>query len=135
MSMRLPVAYLAALAALVVLDGLWLGLVAKDFYRQQLGSLMRPDVRFGVAAAFYLVYLVGVVIFAVQPALQEGSAVRALVLGALFGFFCYATYDLTNLATLRDWPAKLSVVDLAWGTFLSAIAALAGYLAASRVSA
>jgi uncharacterized membrane protein len=135
MSMRLPVAYLAALAALVVLDGLWLGLVAKDFYRQQLGSLMRPDVRFGVAAAFYLVYLVGVVIFAVQPALQEGSAVRALVLGALFGFFCYATYDLTNLATLRDWPAKLSVVDLAWGTFLSAIAALAGYLAASRISA
>lgn len=135
MSMRLPVAYLAALAALVVLDGLWLGLVAKDFYRNQLGALMRPDVRFGVAAAFYLLYLVGVVIFAVQPALQEGSAVRALVLGALFGFFCYATYDLTNLATLRDWPAKLSMVDMAWGTFLSAIAALAGYLAASRVSA
>lgn len=126
-------AYAGALAVLVVMDAVWLGLVATDFYRERIGHLMAAAPRLGVAAAFYLLYLVGVVIFAVRPALAAGSGVRALGLGAGFGFFAYMTYDLTNLATLRDWPVMVAVVDMAWGTTLSAASAWGGYRAARAV--
>jgi len=129
---RYLVAYVAALAVLAVLDALWLGAVAKDFYRGQIGPLMAEQVRFGVAACFYLLYIVGVVVFAVVPALAAESVTRALMLGALFGFFAYMTYDLTNLATLRGWSWQVTLADIAWGSFVSAVAAGAGCAAALR---
>lgn len=123
-------AYVAAVLMLAGLDAVWLGWVATDFYRAQIGHLMAPAPRLGVAAAFYLLYLVGVLLFAVKPALEARSAGRALALGAAFGFFAYMTYDLTNLATLRDWPLRVVVVDIAWGMFVSASSAWAAYRAA-----
>lgn len=127
-------AYVAAVLMLAGLDAVWLGFVATDFYRAQIGHLMAPAPRLGVAAAFYLLYLGGVLLFAVKPALELRSAGRALALGAAFGFFAYMTYDLTNLATLRDWPVSVAVVDMAWGSFLSAASAWGGYQAARRVA-
>lgn len=129
---RYLVAYVAALAVLAVLDAVWLGVVAKDFYRGQIGHLMAEQVRFGVAASFYLLYVVGIVVFAVAPALAAESVTRALMLGALFGFFAYLTYDLTNLATLRGWSWQVTLADIAWGGFVSAAAAAAGCAAALR---
>ena len=123
-------AYVAAVLVLAALDAAWLGFVATDFYRVQIGHLMAPAPRLGVAAAFYLLYLGGVLLFAVKPALDAQSAGRALALGAAFGFFAYMTYDLTNLATLRDWPVLVAVVDIAWGMFVSAASAWAAYRAA-----
>ena len=132
--MRYLVAYLVALLVMLPFDALWLGIVAADFYSGAIGHLMAAQPRLGVAAVFYLLYLAGVVIFAVAPALQARSARRAIALGALFGFFTYMTYELTNLATLRDWPLRVVIVDLIWGVFLSAAAAAAGYQAAVRAS-
>ena len=122
------IAYGATALVFFGLDFLWLGTVANSFYRGQLGPLMAEQVNIPVAALFYALYVVGLVIFAVAPALAAGSWKTALMYGALFGFFAYATYDLTNLATLRDWPAALSVVDLIWGTVLSGTSATLGYL-------
>ena len=127
-------AYAGAVLVLVLMDAVWLGLVATDFYRAQIGHLMAPAPRLGIAALFYLLYLVGVLVFAVGPALARGSGRRALTLGALFGFFCYMTYDLTNLATLRDWPWVVSLIDVSWGMLVSAASAWGGYRAARAVA-
>jgi uncharacterized membrane protein len=111
-----------------IIDMVWLGVVAKDFYQQQLGYLMGP-VNWTAAIVFYLVYIVGILLFAVYPALQEGSLMKAVIFGALFGFFTYATYDFTNLATVKDWPFLVTVVDVMWGTFLGgSVAAVSYYL-------
>lgn len=120
-------AYLATAVVFFTLDLLWLGWVAREFYRGQLGELQRPSPILSVAAAFYALYVIGIVIFAVAPAIEAGSWRTALVLGGLFGFFAYATYDLTNIATLRSWPVAMSLVDLAWGTVLTAVSAAVGY--------
>lgn len=128
--MQYFVAYLAATAAFLLIDLIWLGKIAKGFYRDQLEPLLLERFRFGVATAFYLVYVVGIVIFAISPALQSGRWEVALGLGALFGFFAYGTYDMTNLATLKRWPVTITVVDIAWGTALTGTAALCGFLAA-----
>ncbi len=100
-------------------DFLWLGFIAKGFYQVRLGQLM-GEVNWMVAIIFYGVFLIGLTFFATYPAATKGTVTTALVLGALFGFFTYATYDLTNLATLKDWPLSLTVVDIIWGTFLGA---------------
>ena len=121
------VAYFATAAVFLAIDAVWLGFVMRDFYRGQLGDLMSPDPSLGVAAVFYLLYVIGVVYFAVGPALASGQWTTALISGALFGFFAYATYDLTNLATLRGYSSTLAMVDLAWGTLLTAFSATAGY--------
>ena len=115
--------YMASLVTFLIIDGLWLGIVARSFYVQQIGHLLRPSPDFGVAGAFYLLYVVGVVVFAVLPALAQQSWVTALVLGALLGFIAYGTYDLTNLATLAGWPVLVSVVDMIWGAVLTATVA------------
>ncbi len=128
--MQLTIAYLATLVVFSIVDTLWLGVVARGFYRAELGDLLAPEVRLWAAVLFYLVYAAGIVVFAVLPAIRAESLVTALVMGALFGFFAYATYDLTNLATLRDWPLRMSVVDMAWGTVLTAGGAVAGSMAA-----
>jgi uncharacterized membrane protein len=129
-------AYLAAFgaAALVflVLDALWLGIIAKNFYFTRLNGLLRDKPDLGVAAIFYAGYLAGVVYFAVAPALQDGGLVRAVIAGALLGLFAYGTYDLTNLATLKNYPVSVAIVDMIWGMLLTAATAGAGYWAATK---
>ena len=127
-AMKYVVPYCVTLLVFVTLDLIWLGAVAKLFYRTQLAGLIAVKFNLWAALAFYLVYPLGVVLFAVVPAVSSGSSTDAAVWGALFGFFAYATYDLTNLATLRDWPVRLTVVDLAWGTVLTALAAACGQM-------
>ena len=121
------IAYIATLVVFLAIDMIWLGLVAKSFYAEQLGNLKADTVRYGVAVGFYCMYVVGIVLFAIKPALASPSPmITALSLGAAFGFFCYATYDLTNLAVLRDWPVKMSIVDIIWGACVTGVSAAAG---------
>jgi uncharacterized membrane protein len=122
----LVVGYVAALAALAVLDALWLGVVSREFYKARLGQLLLEQPNWGVAILFYLIHAAGIVIFAMPLA---GSWVSAVLYGALFGFVVYAAYDITNLATLRGWPMAVSLVDLAWGAAVTAAACLAAFLA------
>jgi uncharacterized membrane protein len=124
--------YLITVPIFFAIDLIWLGVLAKDFYQRRLGYLMRPQVNWAAAILFYLIFIVGIVIFAVKPALEVQSPVRALAYGALFGFFTYATYDLTNLATVRDWPVIVTVVDLIWGTVLCGAVAWGSYLLSTR---
>jgi uncharacterized membrane protein len=112
---------------------IWIGVVAKDFYAKQIGYLMKKDFSFGPALVFYLLYIVGLVIFVILPAVNSGSWKHALLFGAFFGFLAYATYDLTNQATIRDWPFVMTVVDMAWGTILSAVVSVVTYFIAMRV--
>ncbi|MDY0295125.1 MAG: DUF2177 family protein [Acholeplasmataceae bacterium] len=104
----------------LIIDLIWLGFIAKNLYQKQLGHLMADQVNWVAAIIFYLLFIVGLVYFAILPAVNDGQWVRALLLGAFFGFITYATYDLTNLATLKDWPIQITIIDLAWGTFLGA---------------
>jgi len=112
------------------IDFVWLSTATKRLYSPMLGDLLDPNPKLGVAAGFYLIYIVGVIVFAILPALSDGDWVGALWRGALFGFMAYATYDLTNLATLRDWPWQIAVIDMVWGTFLNGTVAVAGFFAA-----
>jgi len=122
--------YLPTLIVFLILDALWLGLVARGFYRDQLGGLMRPDVRWGAALVFYLLFIVGLLVFVVVPSLAQGSLTRVVLTGAFFGLITYATYDLTNLATLRGFPAIVALVDLAWGATVAGATSAAAYLIA-----
>ena len=119
-------AYAGTAVVMVALDMLWLVVIAKTLYQQEIGHLMAEKAIVPVAVLFYAVYALGLVIFAVAPHAENTGWGKTLVMGALFGFFAYATYDLTNLATLRDWPVRLTLIDIAWGTFVSAVAATAG---------
>lgn len=120
--------YVMTIPAFLLIDMIWLGTVATTFYRSQIGFLLGP-VNWGAAVIFYLLYIVGIIVFAVHPALEADSLGKAILLGALFGFLAYATYDLTNLATLKDWPILVTIVDLIWGTILtSSVAAVSYYL-------
>ena len=123
---RFFIAYAGTLLVMVALDMVWLGVIAKPFYQQGIGHLMAERPNIAVAVLFYLVYAAGLVIFVLAAGAETPGWNRTLLLGALFGFFAYATYDLTNLATLRDWPVGLSVMDVAWGTFVSAASVAAG---------
>ena len=117
-------AYLASAVTFFGLDMLWLGLVARDFYRRGYGDLLLEQPLYGPAAGFYVFYIVGIVFFAVMPALQTGSWLTALG---------YGTYDMTNLATLKGWPVSVAMVDMAWGTVLTGTAALVGFLVARQL--
>ena len=121
-------AYAIATVILFIIDFIWLGFIAKDFYKDQLGHLMTDPVKYGIAAAFYLTYTVGITVFAVKPALDADNLWLALGYGALFGFLAYGTYDFTNMATLKDWPFMMSIVDVIWGTCLTAVTAVGTYL-------
>jgi uncharacterized membrane protein len=131
-------AYATTLAVMVAIDLLWLGVIAKPLYQQGIGHLMADEPNLVAAAMFYLLFPLGLVIFAVIPnSLNELIAagwLRAACAGALFGFFAYATYDLTNLATLKLWPVRLALIDIAWGTFVSALSAALGRVVFERVS-
>lgn len=117
--------YLLALTVFLVIDGLWLGVVARDFYRRQLEPLLRAEPNWTAAIVFYLLFVGGLLVFAVLPALERGSVARATVLGGLFGLVTYGTYDLTNMATLRQWPLPVVVVDMTWGMLVAASTATA----------
>ena len=119
-------AYGGTVIVMVALDMLWLGVVAKSMYQEGIGHLMAEGPNVGVAVLFYLLYALGVVIFVVVPHHNGSSWATTLTMGALFGFFAYATYDLTNLATLRQWPLGLSLIDIGWGTLVSAASAAGG---------
>jgi uncharacterized membrane protein len=130
---KYTVAYGAALVAMAVIDGVWLGFVARDFYRTQLGSLMADKPVWPPAALFYLLYPAGLVFFVVAPTLRENSLLAAALAGAFFGLVAYGTYDLSNVATLRNWPSTLTYVDLAWGTVLTAAVSSIAWIVASRI--
>lgn len=119
-----PIAlYIIATITFFAIDLTWLGLIARKFYFSQLGHLMKTDINWIAAISFYLIFIVGILVFAVYPAINSNSIQKAIILGALFGFIAYATYDLTNLATLKDWPIKLVIVDMLWGAVISALVA------------
>lgn len=128
-------AYGATLVTLVVIDLLWLGVIAKPLYQQGIGHLMAEKPNLTAAVFFYLLYPVGVVLFAIAPDAANASWLKTFITAALFGFFAYATYDLTNLATLKGWPVSLAAVDMAWGSLVTGLCALAGKLAYDRFSA
>lgn len=114
------IAYFSALIAFLVIDGLWLGVIAKDFYADQLGNLLRKNLLAAPALAFYFLYTAGLVFLAVRPDQSEVGLLSVALHGALVGLLAYGTYDMSNLATLKDWPVLLSFVDVLWGTVLSA---------------
>jgi uncharacterized membrane protein len=120
--------YLITLAVFFVIDMVWLGVVAKGFYRKHLGTMLSPKVNWAAALLFYLLFIAGLVVFVIRPALAQGEPFKALLLGAFFGLISYATYDLSNLATLEDWPVIVTVVDLVWGTALGGLVSLTGAL-------
>ena len=124
---RLALGYLATLLVVGALDYLWLRVIATSWYETAMAHLLAPKPNLVAAAIFYFAYPVGLMIFAVVPA--QGEWLRALVLGALFGLFAYGTYDITNLAVMRDWSLRLTLIDIAWGVSVSAAGALAGTLA------
>ncbi|MCY7308757.1 MAG: DUF2177 family protein [Rhodoferax sp.] len=127
--------YAATFVTMLVLDLLWLGVIARSFYESGIGHLMAEKPNIPVAALFYLLFPVGLVIFAVQPQAGSPGWTTAAGMAALFGFFAYATYDLTNLATLRDWPWNVALVDMAWGSAVSAASAAMGKLVLDRMAA
>ena len=126
-------AYLLTLAIFFAVDMVWLGLVAKGFYRRQLGELLSPTVVWPAAILFYMLFIAGLQFFVVVPALRGGGAMQALWQGALFGLIAYSTYDLTNLATLKGWPLPVTLVDLAWGAALGGTVSFLSTLLARRL--
>lgn len=126
--------YLSFLIALIAIDLVWLLGLAKDLYKEQMGDLMASEPKLAAGLAFYLIYALGVCIFVIMPALSKQSLMYAMQYGALFGFFCYMTYDLTNLAVIRNFPTQLAFIDIAWGSFVTAICAGLAYWVGNRLS-
>ncbi len=126
-------AYVATALVFFGLDAVWLTVMGTAFYRPMLGDMVLEKFRAAPAIAFYLIYVVGMVVFATTPAMASGKWTTALLYGAFFGFCAYATYDLTNQATLKAWPLALTLVDLAWGTLVTAVAASLGFVIARAV--
>ena len=119
--------YLIALIVFVIIDAIWLMFISKNLYQKELGYLLTSNPNFIAAVIFYLLFLVGLVYFVINPAIGKESIKLLLVSGALFGLITYATYDLTNLATIKSWPLKITIIDLIWGTSLSTLVSLCTY--------
>lgn len=126
--------YFSFFITLLVVDLVWLLGIAKNLYRDEMGDLMASEPKLIAGLAFYLIYALGVCIFVIAPALSKQSLLYALQYGALFGFFCYMTYDLTNLAVIRDFPTKLAFIDMAWGSVVTALSAGLAYWVGNRLS-
>ena len=122
-----------ALPVFFAIDMVWLGFVAKDFYAKQIGGLMKPDINWTAAIIFYLIFIAGLVVFVITPAVVKNSGTQAVLMGALFGFVCYATYDLTNLAVAKDWPVFVTIIDLIWGAVLAASVSVITFLIATKI--
>ena len=126
--------YLSFLIALIAIDLVWLLGISKNLYRNEMGDLMASEPKLIAGLAFYLLYALGVCIFVIVPALSKQSWIYALQYGALFGLFCYMTYDLTNLAVVRNFPTQLAFIDIAWGSFVTALCASFAYWVGNRIS-
>jgi uncharacterized membrane protein len=126
--------YASFLFTLIAIDLVWLLGIAKNLYRDQMGDLMASEPKLMAGLAFYLLYALGVCIFVIIPALSKQSWIYALQYGALFGLFCYMTYDLTNLAVIRNFPTQLALIDIAWGSFVTAVCSGIAYWVGSRLS-
>lgn len=126
--------YFIALPVFFLIDFIWLALVARKFYLDQIGMLMKTNINWPAAIIFYLLFIVGLIIFVIAPAVEKKSLTHAVIMGGLFGFFAYATYDLTNLATLKNWPLTLSLVDMAWGAILAALVSSITFLIFTKFS-
>ena len=124
---KLLISYALTFAVFLLIDMAWLGFIAKGLYKKYLSGFLSEQVNWTAAIVFYLLFVVGVFIFAIMPSVEKGSVVSAMVLGALFGFFTYATYDLTNLATLKNWPLTIVFIDILWGSVLTGIVSTAGF--------
>ncbi len=124
---KLLLGYLLTAVVFFAIDLLWLGVIAKNLYNKLLGHLLADDVNWTAAFIFYFLFIAGILIFAILPAVEKESLSHAVLYGVLFGFFTYATYDLTNLATLKDWPVKVVIIDILWGMVLTGTVATAGY--------
>lgn len=120
--------FAVAFVTFMIIDLIWLGFVAKDLYKKYLGFIMSPTVNWPAAILFYVLFIMGIVFFVLHPALEKDSVTYALLAGAFFGLVTYATYDLTNLATLKDWPLTITIIDLIWGSTLSALTASGAFL-------
>jgi uncharacterized membrane protein len=125
--------YLIALPVFLAIDLFWLGIIAKNFYARQIGSFLKPDVNWPAAMIFYLLFIIGLVLFVIIPAKGQNSWFQALSYGALFGLITYATYDLTNLATMKNWPLAVTIVDLIWGATLAALVSVITYFIAQKI--
>jgi len=121
--------YFATLIAFFAIDMVWLGLAARSFYRKYLGFILAPNPNWLAAIIFYLLFIVGILVFVVVPGLKGNSLKTTLLYAALFGLITYATYDLTNLATVKNWPLLVTVVDLIWGTILSVAVSFVSFMA------
>jgi uncharacterized membrane protein len=124
--------YAVSVVIFFAVDLVWLGVVAKDLYRKYLGQLMLATPNWTAAVIFYLLFVVGLVIFVVNPALKNGSWSYALLYGAMFGFFTYMTFDLTSLAVIKDWSWQIAVIDMIWGTVLAGTVSTVSYLICSK---
>ena len=125
--------YFIALSVFLAIDMIWLGLIAKNLYAKQIGFLMKSDINWLAAIIFYLLFIVGLVLFVIMPAMQKNSWLPALLLGALFGLITYATYDLTNLATIKDWPILVTIIDLIWGTTVAGAVSVISFFIAIKI--
>ncbi len=125
--MKLILSYFLTTVVFFIIDIAWIGGFAKKFYWGNMGSLLKDDINWAAALIFYLLYIVGIFVFAIIPAVDNDSLKTAIIYGGLFGFFCYATYDLTNLATMKGFPMKVAIVDMIWGVILTSSVAIAGF--------
>ena len=125
--------YACAFAGFLAIDFVWLAFVARGFYSKHLGFLLSDRPNWWAAFVFYVLFVAGLLVFAAVPGIQAGSLRRALLLGGFFGLVAYATYDLTNLATLKGWPASLTVIDLCWGTFVTGVSCALSTWIGSRI--
>jgi uncharacterized membrane protein len=132
--MRTIIAYAASLATFLALDGVWLTVMGPRLYKPVLGDLLANRINGTAVIVFYLIYLLGLTLLAIAPAVKEGSWTRAMFNGLVLGVVAYATYDLTNQATLKVWATRITLADIAWGAFATSLAALAGFLAARRIT-
>jgi uncharacterized membrane protein len=131
---KLILSYILTAIVFFAIDMVWLGIIAKDLYRKYLGELLSDQVNWPAAIIFYLLFIVGIFIFAILPSVEKDSLIGAIVLGALFGFFTYATYDLTNLATLKNWPLNIVFIDIIWGSVLTGLVSTAGFYITKWIS-
>jgi uncharacterized membrane protein len=130
--LKLLSSYAIATVFFFAIDMLWLGVIAKKLYREKLGFILSDEVNWTAALVFYFIYIAGILFFAVYPALRDFSWQMALLNGAVLGFLCYATYDLTNMATIAKWPLQIVLIDIVWGTVLTGSVSILTYLAATK---
>ncbi len=125
--------YFIALPVFLAIDMLWLGLIAKNFYAKQIGFLMKSNINWLAAIIFYLLFIVGLVLFVIMPAIDKQSWLQVFLFGALFGLIAYATYDLTNLATIKNWPVLVTIVDLIWGAVVAGAVSVISFFIAGKI--